>query len=122
MPPQPAAASRPQRPTLQRNVRVLLKAVIQNGSVLRHQGQLLWSRDETVEIDVLGISGDTTGMLGECRWQKVPLTSRDVLELQRKISFVPEPAAQVRLLFWSRTGAVEPGFPARAYSVADVVD
>jgi AAA+ ATPase superfamily predicted ATPase len=81
-----------------------------------------WWRDETVEIDVLGISADRTGMLGECRWQKAPLTSRDVLELQRKISFVPEPAAEVRLLFWTRTGAVEPGFPARAYSVADVID
>jgi hypothetical protein len=89
----PAGASRPLRPTLQRNGPVLLKPVIQNGSVLRHQGQLLWSRDETVEIDVLGISGDTTGMLRECHWQKAPLTSRDVLELQPKISFVPEPAA-----------------------------
>jgi hypothetical protein len=81
-----------------------------------------WWRDETVEIDVLGISADRTGMLGECRWQKAPLTSRDVLELQRKISFTPEPAHEVRLLFWTRTGAVEPGFPARAYSVADVID
>ena len=75
-----------------------------------------------MEIDVLGISGDVTAMLGECRWQKAPLTSRDVLELQRKISFRPEPAAEVRLLFWTRTGAVELGFPARAYSVADVID
>ena len=81
-----------------------------------------WWRDETVEIDVLGISADRTGMLGECRWQKAPLTSRDVLELQRKISFAPEPADEVQLLFWTRTGAVEPGFPARAYSVADVID
>jgi uncharacterized protein len=81
-----------------------------------------WWRDETVDIDVLGISGDRTGMLGECRWQKAPLTMREMLELQRKISFAPEPAAEVRLLFWTRTGAVEPGFPARAYSVADVVD
>jgi hypothetical protein len=61
-------------------------------------------------------------MLGECRWQKAPLTNRDVLELQRKISFAPAPAAEVRLLFWTRTGAVEPGFPARAYSVADVIN
>jgi hypothetical protein len=27
-----------------------------------------------------------------------------VLELQRKISFTPEPADEVRLLFWTRTG------------------
>jgi hypothetical protein len=45
-----------------------------------------------------------------------------VLELQRRISFAPEPADEVRLLFWTRTGAVEPGFPARAYSAMDVVD
>ena len=81
-----------------------------------------WWRDETVEIDVLGISGDGTAMVGECRWQRAPLTMRDVLELQRKISFAPAPAAEVRLLFWTRTGAVEPGFPTRAYSVADVIE
>jgi AAA+ ATPase superfamily predicted ATPase len=81
-----------------------------------------WWRDETVEIDVLGISGGRTGMLGECRWQRAALTSPDVLELQRKINFAPEPAAEVRLLFWTRTGAVEPGFSARAYSIADVID
>ena len=81
-----------------------------------------WWRDETAEVDVLGISSDRTALLGECRWQTAPLASRDVLELQRKISFVPEPAAEVRLLFWTRTGAVEPGFPARAYSVAEVIN
>ena len=80
-----------------------------------------WWRDEITEIDVLGISADRTALLGECRWQTAPLTSRDVLELQRKISFVPEPAADIRLLFWTRTGATEPGFPARAYSAADIV-
>jgi AAA+ ATPase superfamily predicted ATPase len=80
-----------------------------------------WWRDEVAEIDVLGISADRTALLGECRWQTAPLTSRDVLELQRKISFVPEPAADIRLMFWTRTGATEPGFPARAYSAADIV-
>jgi hypothetical protein len=71
---------------------------------------------------LLGISGDRTGLLGECRWQKAPLATRDVLELQRKLIFVPAPADDVRLLFWTRTGASEPGFPARVYSVADVID
>jgi hypothetical protein len=50
------------------------------------------------------------------------MTARDVLELQRKISLAPQPAADVRLLFWARTGAVEPEFPAHAYSFTDVVD
>lgn len=79
-----------------------------------------WWHDETAEIDVLGIRGDQTALLGECRWQTAPLTSRDVLELQRKITFVPPPADDIQLLFWTRTGATEPGFPAAAYSAADV--
>jgi len=80
-----------------------------------------WWRDETAEIDVVGLSGERTALLGECRWQTAPLASRDLLELQRKISYVPEPADDVRLMFWTRTGATEPGFPAAAYSVVDVV-
>lgn len=81
-----------------------------------------WWRDEAAEVDVLGIAADQTALLGECRWQTAPLNRRDVLELQRKISFVPEPATDIRLLFWTRTGATEPGFPARAYSAADIID
>ena len=108
--------------------RVFESACRDHAALLARDGELSgdmiigrWWRDEIAEIDVLGISGDQTAMLGECRWQTAPLTSRDVLELQRKISFVPEPADDIRLLFWTRTGAVEPGFPAHAYSVADVV-
>jgi uncharacterized protein len=80
-----------------------------------------WWRDEAVEVDVLGITGDRTGLLGECRWQIAPLTGRDLIELERKISFVPEPAEDVALMFWTRTGAVAPGFHATAFSAADIV-
>lgn len=80
-----------------------------------------WWRDETAEVDVLGISGDRTALLGECRWQTAPLTSRDLLELQRKISIVPEPADNVTLMFWTRTGTADPGFPAPAYSATDIL-
>jgi uncharacterized protein len=80
-----------------------------------------WWRDEAVEVDVLGITGDRTGLLGECRWQSAPLTSRDLIELERKISFVPEPAEDVALMFLTRTGAMVPGFHATAFSAADIV-
>lgn len=109
--------------------RVFESACREHAMLLARDGELpgdmiigRWWRDETAEIDVLGISGDRTALLGECRWQTAPLARRDVLELQRKISFVPEPADDVRLLFWTRNGAIDPGFPATAYSATDVVD
>lgn len=108
--------------------RVFESACREHAMLLARNGELpgdmiigRWWRDETAEVDVLGISADRTALLGECRWQTAPLASRDVLELQRKISFVPEPADDIRLLFWTRTGAIERGFPATAYAATDVV-
>jgi hypothetical protein len=127
---QGAAVRRRTAPRLdQHRARVFESACRDHAALLVQDGELpgdmiigRWWRDEITEIDVLGISGDRTALLGECRWQTAPLTSRDVLELQRKVTFVPEPADDFRLLFWTRSGATEPGFPARAYSIEDVVD
>ena len=112
----------------QHRARVFESACRDHAALLVRDGELpgdmiigRWWRDEITEIDVLGISGDRTALLGECRWQTAPLTGRDVLELQRKVTFVPEPADDIRLLFWTRSGATEPGFPARAYAIEDVV-
>lgn len=80
-----------------------------------------WWRDETAEVDVLGLMGDRTALLGECRWQTAPLNSRDLIELQRKLAYVPDPADEVSFQFWTRTGAVAPGFGAAAFSAEDVV-
>ena len=80
-----------------------------------------WWRDEIAEIDVLGMTGDQTALLGECRWQASPLNNRDLLELQRKTAYVPEPAADVTFAFWTRTGTAERGFPASIYSADDVI-
>lgn len=126
---QGAAVRRRTAPRLdQHRARVFESACRDHAALLARDGEFpadmiigRWWRDEITEIDVLGISGDRTALLGECRWQTAPLTDRDVLELQRKITFVPEPADDIRLLFWTRSGATEPGFPARAYSVEDVV-
>ena len=127
---QGAAVRRRTAPCLdQHRARVFESACRDHAALLVRDGELpgdmiigRWWRDEITEIDVLGISGDRTGLLGECRWQTAPLTSRDVLELQRKVTFVPEPAEDIRLLFWTRSGATEPGFPAHAYSIEDVID
>jgi uncharacterized protein len=80
-----------------------------------------WWRDEIAEVDVLGMIGDQTALLGECRWQASPLTSRDLIDLQRKIAYIPDPGDDLTLMFWSRSGAAEQGFPARVFSAADVI-
>lgn len=80
-----------------------------------------WWRDETAEVDVLGMVGDQTGLLGECRWQAAPLTDRDLTELGRKSAYIPNPADDLRLMFWTRTGMAERRFPATVFSADDVI-
>lgn len=80
-----------------------------------------WWRDETAEVDVLGLVDDRTELLGECRWQTPPLTGRDLTELARKSAYVPNPAEDLRLMFWTRSGSAEPRFPATVFSVDDVI-
>ncbi len=80
-----------------------------------------WWREETAEVDVLGLMGDRTALPGECRWQTASLNSRDLAELQRKLAYVPDPADEVSFLFWTRTGVVAPGFGAGVFSAEDVV-
>jgi AAA+ ATPase superfamily predicted ATPase len=84
-----------------------------------------WWKDETVEIDVLGLSGDQPVLIGECRWQTKPLTIRDLGDLQRKAAHLPPPGpAGLRYAFWSRGGpdpelATHPGV--HSYGPADIV-
>lgn len=67
-----------------------------------------WRRDETVEIDVLGLAGDGPALVGECRWQAKPVTERDLAELRRKAVHLPPPAAGgTTYAFWSRGGGSE---------------
>jgi uncharacterized protein len=80
-----------------------------------------WWRDETAEVDVLGMIGDKTALLGECRWQTTPLTGRDLTELHRKVADVPDPGDGLALMFWTRSGAAGPGFPARVFSADEVI-
>jgi uncharacterized protein len=80
-----------------------------------------WWKDETAEVDVLGMTGTTTALLGECRWQTNPLTSRDIYELQRKAALVPEPAEDLTLVFWTRSGKAPGEFPARVFSAESIV-
>jgi hypothetical protein len=80
-----------------------------------------WWLDETAEVDVLGMIGDKTVLIGECRWQASPLTRRDLTELHRKAAYVPDPSEDPALLFWTRSGTSDPGFPAKVFSADDVI-
>jgi uncharacterized protein len=116
-------------PRLERHIgRVFEGACLQHAVTLVRDGVLpadmiigrYW-RDETAEIDVMGLSGDRTALLGECRWQTAPVASRDLLELQRKLAYVPASAEDVTFMFWTRTGLAPPDFPATVYSADDIV-
>jgi AAA+ ATPase superfamily predicted ATPase len=80
-----------------------------------------WWHDETAEVDVLGMAGNQTVLLGECRWQSAPVSRRDLTELQRKLAYVPEPSGEISYAFWTRTGAAAPELPASVNSAEDVV-
>jgi len=123
------AVRRRTEPRLQQHIgRVFESACREHATRLVRDGELppdlligRWWRDETAEVDVLGLIGDQTALLGECRWQASPLTGRDLTDLQRKIAYIPDPGDDLTLMFWTRGGTAEPGFPARVFPADDVI-
>ena len=83
-----------------------------------------WSpRGASVEVDVLGLRGNRTAILGEARWQAAPLGRRDLEVLHRKVPFVPRPVDEPTLALWGR-GGVDPevrGAGALGFGAEDVV-
>jgi len=62
---------------------------------------------EPCEVDVLGLEGTRTVLLGEARWQARALGARDLAELQRKLARVPRPVKLPLFALWGR-GGVDP--------------
>ena len=85
-----------------------------------------WWKDETVEIDVLGLTGDEPVLVGECRWQAKPLTQRDLGDLRRRAVHLPPPGpAGPTFAFWSRGGVDEAlaSHPeVRSFTPVDILD
>jgi AAA+ ATPase superfamily predicted ATPase len=84
-----------------------------------------WWKDETAEIDVLGLSGEHPVLIGECRWQTRPVAERDLADLRRKAVHLPPspPGTGTTYAFWSRGGATDAvsGHPdVRTYTPADL--
>jgi AAA+ ATPase superfamily predicted ATPase len=64
-----------------------------------------WWKDETAEIDVLGLVDQDPVVIGECRWQTKPVTERDLNELRRRAAHLPPAGTGATYAFWSRSGA-----------------
>ncbi|HEX3392320.1 MAG TPA: ATP-binding protein [Solirubrobacteraceae bacterium] len=65
-------------------------------------------RGESCEIDVLGLRGSRTVLLGEARWQRGALGRRDLEQLKRKTARAPRPIEEPTYALWGR-GGVERG-------------
>jgi uncharacterized protein len=84
-----------------------------------------WWRDETAEVDVLGLTADCPILVGECRWQAKPISERDLAELRRKAAHIrPATAASTTYAFWSR-GRTDPALArhpdVRGFTPADIL-
>ena len=58
-----------------------------------------------LEIDVLGLRGPRTVLLGEARWQRAPLSRRELHALIKKSERAPRVVDEPLYAFWSRSGA-----------------
>ncbi len=56
------------------------------------------------EVDVLGLRGTKTALIGEVRWQNQPLGPRDLDALRGKVERVPSPVPQPIFALWGRNG------------------
>ncbi len=59
---------------------------------------------EPCEVDVLGLLGTRTALLGEARWQSRPLNGRDLARLQHKALRAPRPVDSPTFALWGRGG------------------
>jgi AAA+ ATPase superfamily predicted ATPase len=62
---------------------------------------------EPCEIDVLGLRGGRTALVGEARWQAAPLGQREIEQLRRKSARAPHPVDAPVFAFWGRGGITE---------------
>jgi len=59
------------------------------------------------EVDVLGLRGTRSWLLGEARWGRDPLGRRDLEELRAKLPRVPQAADEPVFALWGRAGVTE---------------
>ena len=62
-------------------------------------------RGEPAEVDVLGLQGARTALLGEARWQEAALSPRDLAGLLSRLPRLPDPVPRPVALLYGRSGA-----------------
>lgn len=75
------------------------------------------------EVDVLGLRGGRSWLVGEARWQDAPLGPREVRALHAVAPRLPDPVDDPAFVLWGRSG-VTPEVTAagvRGFDAADVV-
>lgn len=101
-----------------------MQRLVENGDLPAGTVVGRWWQDEVVEIDVVALSQDRPVLVGECRWQARPATSRDLNALRRKALQVSTTSDDVQLAFWTRdSGEAVPTDPddVRRYGPADIL-
>jgi hypothetical protein len=80
-------------------------------------------RGQPCELDVLGLHGTRTALLGEARHQPRPLNLGVLVELRAKLALVPDPVDQPTFALWAPRGAEAAvrGAGAQAFSMKDVM-
>ncbi len=75
------------------------------------------------EVDVLGLRGTKTALIGEVRWQNQPLGQRDLDALRGKVDRVPSPVPQPIFALWGRNGVNRQVIKAgvRGFGIDDVL-
>jgi AAA+ ATPase superfamily predicted ATPase len=81
------------------------------------------TRGEQCEVDVLGLRGQRTALVGEARWQERPLGAGDVSALRSKLRHVPNPDDKPLIALWARSGIAREARRAGAlgWSLADML-
>jgi hypothetical protein len=64
-------------------------------------------KGDPCEVDVLGLLGSQSYLLGEAKWQSQPVGTRELEALRRKVVRVPNPVAEPVYALWGPAG-VEP--------------
>jgi len=79
------------------------------------------TRGPQAEIDVLGLVGRRTVMVGEAKWDRRPLHSREFAYLMERAKHAPDPVSDLVVAFWSRGGLSSQMHGALGFTPADMV-
>lgn len=101
-------------------IRLVVRGELAPGSIV---GRWWRASGGQVEVDVLGLRGSRTSLIGEVKWAREPLDTSIVGRLHSLLDRVPEPTRDVQLAAWSRAGADRSVHQAgvRIFDASDVV-